>query len=968
MARVARMLQVAAILALGGVTARGTADDRPAGTLTEGRVIRLPSQGRVPVRRVGEFRLQGQWRGQDRHDLTGDPAKIGPNGVQDIHLEVGGLPPDHEVVRGRVNPYGDGEWQVNGVKNQFAAVLVRSPGSTTADLYVEPYRVETGRVFDVRLEFDDGSFGIVPIKGGKADPNLHMPDAALIARWVGQEKADHAGPGPAVGPDGVQDARINLARLAKKEKVRSALIADAAGPRWAFGSNPEGHNNAEFVADAKNLGEASLFFQPDRDLAGHKLEVTVIYEGGKGDTAALTAGKTDPKLAMPKGSLPRLGVLSLQSSWLGQDGTAGIGPGDVHVTVTGVPTTRAVAAAVLSDGVRGTWVFRANDRVALDTEPNPWPLTVKRSAGRPALDLFFPPSRDESKSTMTLRLVYQDGEMAVGRFSGGACDPFLRGPRPETTEAVARPGDDLGALAARAGTVRLGAGVYPLSQPLILPRPVALVGESGTVIQFTQAASDPPWTAAIKIHAGTTTLRGFAVRFVGPVRWKTDMNWGPAVIGTTDSADHMPDLAKAALVFENLDLQGPPSSKASGWDESVKLMRLKDATCGRVTGCTLHGGVIEAFEGPWTIENNTYTGTPPGTFAPAVFEVHDPHDVVARNNVVRVAVPAGKTWRFLVFTNHGYADRVEKNTIAGLGPRDDDTIPSMNAPEIILTESYRLCFEGRPAAVSPDGRLVRVPRLPGEAPRAGEVVSVLSGGGAGQYRRIAQRIEPTAYLLEEPLPRGADVLSISPGFVGEVFDGNTIDARGGTAAAGFVLAGNHFGTHVTNNRVAGAGEAFRIEAAQTETPNIWGWSHVPYLAGRFDGNTIEDSEKGALFAVQRNVYTKSGRGRVYMTIALRGNTIRWSEAFLKRRESSKAKGPLAGFVVGVVPVLDPGELLFETVDDHLDAPARAHRGTAILVNGGQVNGRPYTKTSFSLPPPTASTTGMGGASEPAPRR
>lgn len=921
---------------------------------------------------AAEFPLRGRWLGQDRHDLVGDPAKLAPNGVQDVHLAVGGLPPDREVVKGWVRGYGSGEWQIRGATNNYGALLVRQPRATTADVYFEPDRVETGRSFDVRLEFDDGSAGVVSIQGGKADPNLRMPGAGMAVRWVGQERADHTGTGPAVGPDGLQDARLNLSKLAGHDPVRSVLVEAPNGPRWESGSNPRGHNNAEFVADGKDPSQASLFFQPETDLSGRKLKVTTTYESGKTDTAEVVAGRTDPKLAMPRPPLAPLGRLTLESRWHGQDGTAATGPGDVHVTVSGVPPSKAIAAAVLSDSVRGNWVFRADDRVPIDAEPGHLPLSLKRTGDRSTIDLAFPPVRDETGTTLTLRLVYREGEMAFGTLKGGACDPLLRGPRPAATTVGARPGDDLNALAARGGTLQLAPGTYELTSPLVLPVPVSIVGQAGATLLFRQGPGEPPWTTAIKLHAGATTLRGLAVRFAGPTRWKTDVSWGPAVIGTTDNLDNRPDVAKPGLVFDGLDLQGPPSSKSSGWDEAVKLMRLKDVTCGKIVGCILRGGPIEAFDGPWLIEGNTFDGAAPGTYSHAVFALHDPHDVVVRKNVARSVAPAGKTWRFLLFTNHGYADRVEQNTIEGIGPRDDDTIPSMNEPEIILTESYRLWFEGRPAAVSPDGRVVRVGRLPGEAPRTGEVVSVLSGQGVGQFRRIAQRIEPTIYLLDEPLPKGADVLAISPGLVGQVYEANSIDARWGRGAAGFVLAGNHYGTRVTGNRVAGAGEAFRIMAAPSEAPNIWGWTHAPYLGGRFDGNVIEDSEQGASFAVQHGGPSKSNGGRVYMTIGLRGNTVRWTETFLKRREASREKGPLSGIVVGSVPVLDPGELWLETVGDVLDAPSGAVRTSAILVHGAHVNGRPYTKMTFSLPPPAATTVGTGPtghhATTPAARR
>ena len=92
--------------------------------------------------------------------------------------------------------------------------------------------------------------------------------------------------------------------------------------------------------------------------------------------------------------------------------------------------------------------------------------------------------------------------------------------------------------------------------------------------------------------------------------------------------------------------------------------------------------MVELFDGPWVIEGNEFRGTVPGSFSPGVFAVHDPHELVVRNNRAQKVEPSGKTWRFLVLTNRGDHDRVENNVIEGIGPRDDDKIPGANSPEI----------------------------------------------------------------------------------------------------------------------------------------------------------------------------------------------------------------------------------------------------------------------------------------------
>src|SRR5262249_58690996 len=115
------------------------------------------------------------------------------------------------------------------------AALVGSPGATTADLYLEPSRVESGRPFSITLRFDDGQTVEFSVSGGKADPNLRMPRAAVKARWVGQDRQDRVGTGPSVGPDGLADALIPPANRSPKIGIRSVARDGPNGASWRLG-------------------------------------------------------------------------------------------------------------------------------------------------------------------------------------------------------------------------------------------------------------------------------------------------------------------------------------------------------------------------------------------------------------------------------------------------------------------------------------------------------------------------------------------------------------------------------------------------------------------------------------------------------------------------------------------------------------------------------------------------------------
>lgn len=895
--------------------------------------------------------VSGKWLGQDGHDLAGGPAS-GPNEVQDIHVALTNLPPGKEIIYLRVTGFGADEWLNDGkYKGPYKAEIVRTLRSRTADVYFEPLRVEKGRPFHLSIKFDDGATAEFDVRGRQANPNLRMAGASFAAKWVGQRTQDWVGPGTGVGPDGFQDVELQLTKLSRNAKVISVAVEGPSRLRWQSGINPKGDANAELVRDEKDTTRASLFFQPDRDMTDQSLAVVVAYEGGKSDRTTLKAGRVDPKLRIPGIALPKTKAGTFKVEWLGQDGSRVVGAGDVHLRVSGLGAGRRFAAAVLTDSVRGNWVYHRDERIKTPSaEPDPLPMACQPASDADGADLYFAPIRDETGATLTLRLVLSDGTSSWVQFPGGACNPDLRAPVPSATSVVAKPGDDLNDLVNRYGTVTLSKGTYPLARPLVLNQPVNLTGEVGAELQFAQPAGEPPWTAAIKIHAGGTKLHGFAVRFAGPVRWNREVSWGPAIIGLTDNLDGRPQDPKIGLTFTSLDVESPPSANTGVWEEAPRLMRLVGAAGGgTIAKNVFRGGSIEFFGGPWKIVDNDYRGTPPGTVSTAFVGAHNPHDLLVKGNKAESVGPSGKTWRFVLLTGQGSADRVEDNRVIGIGPRDDDTIPPANMPEVILTESYHMYFEGAPGALSADRRVVGVVRTHGAPVRTGDVVSILAGPHAGQWRRVAQAITPTAFLLDSPLPERVEAIAITPAFVGDVFERNYVDSRGGKKAANLVLAGNHFGTRVLNNKLLGAGEAFQAMAYPTESPNIWGWSHVPFLGGVIEGNEIEDSERGAIVGVMRNEYSKSSRGRVTVSVSLRKNTVRWTDGFLTARERRGEKGAPPGMTIGYAGSLDPGEQVIDAAENRLEAPQKMQSAGGLRIENGRYNGQEIVGKSFRLP-------------------
>ena len=896
-----------------------------------------------------------RWIGQDGHDYVGPNNGLQPSDVQDMHLVLAGLDPKREITFVDVTTAdgpGRDQWQYNAQSFAWKAEVKREKGAQTADLFLEPGHIEAPRSYHLLIRYDDGTTHEVDIVGRKVSRSLRMPGAALAAKWLGQDGHDRVGPDASVGPDGIQDVRIRLIGVSTKLPAKAMRVDGQGGLKWESGANPELLTSAEFWPDPMKPGEGDLFIQPDRDLEGQKLRVRVLYDNATLDAAVLVAGKCEPKLRMPEPSLPHYGELAAKARWLGQDGQDVTGPGDVHVSLSGLSRLPSIAAAVLSDSVRGTWVYQPADRVKLGVPQDDVTgrLVVRPGSAGKTIDLFFPPCRDETGSTLSLRLVDSEGGMVVVRFPGGACDPGRRAPRPPESRIEAKPGDDIAALAGQYGTVNLAPGTYRMVHPLVLNKPVTLISDGKATLVFSQSPGDSPWTTAIKIHAGHTTLSGFAVRFEGPIRWDQDVSYGPAVIGTTDSRDDKHADLKVNIVLSRLDLESPATADPKQWIEAIRLVRLTNAKCGVISGNLLRGGPVELFEGPWRIVHNEFRGTPTGTYSHGVFGGHGTYDLEIRGNRVHPLAPDGKTWRFLVLTGRSSNDRIEENTIEGIGFRDDDTIPPSNEPEIILTEAYHLTYEGSLAGRSSDGRLVRIHRPQGPPAATGDVIALLGGPAAGQYRRVAQAIDPETYLVDPPIPQETTAVSIARGFVDESFRKNRIDMRAGRKSAGMVLVGNHYGTRIVENHILGGSNALRCVAYPTETPVIWGWSHAPFLGSIIQNNVFEDNTGGTILGMEHSTRDiKSNNGRTYMTIVLEGNLLRWTEPFLKQLASTEGKPVPPGLILGYLPSHDAGELVVKAALNRLEAPPGASAAGSLLIRAAQYNGQKMQNRTFSLP-------------------
>lgn len=886
--------------------------------------------------------------GQDGRDVIGTENVAAGNGVLDIKIELYGIPVDRTIAFLVVKGLGGGEWTYNGPKGPWKwAQIVREPGSTTVDLYIEPYQVETGRPLTIQYRLDDGKTFEFTIQGGAADPAKRAKGEEIKARFVGQDGADFVSASPSVGPDGYQDVHIQLSSLPIKLDIESATIAAKGKPTWKSGSNPQGLFDIHIVRDPKNPRVADLYFAADREARGKPLAIEVRYKNGTTDRIALASGNFDPSLKTPP--VARLPIIrkGLSARRLGQDGASPVDRlSDEHIELTGIPANAEIVAATLGDAADSIWSAKTSGNSSVYEYPYSRRLTFVRKPGGASADLYFPPYRDESAAKMTIRLAYSDGSLGVCQFQGGKIDIDRLIGRIDRGEVDAKPGDDLGALADRFGVVRLKPNTkYPMRKPIVLEKQTTIIGGAGSAIVFEQAPTDPPWSAAIKFHASNTTLENFSIRFIGPIRMRNDVDHGPAVVASTQNLDPPRDDPKHNTKLRNLDIEGPQPH--GDYEEAVKLMMLASATSGEIVNNTLTGGTVEFIQGPWRIEGNDFRGTLAHTYNYAVFAGHLTHDLLLKGNKARQTIAGGKTWRFLVLTQRGHDDRVIANDISGIGPRDGEKFPDQNSPEVILTEAYRLRFEGKPAAISADGRIVRVRSLQGDQPLSGDVVSIVSGSNAGEWRAITQILDPLTYLLDEPLPKVDGAIAIAEGFVRETFDRNVVDCRDGAVAGPLILVGNHYGSRVTHNHLIGSGDVFLIASAPTEQPVHWGWSHAPMMGILVEGNVFENSSKGGRIEVQHGAPIKSNRGRVYMTITFKDNTFVWTRDFFNANRGFDGRTLTSGRF-GFEGGLDPGELVVTESGTKASYPSGRGFKAAIKVVSAIFNGKPTVNRSIPV--------------------
>ncbi len=898
------------------------------------------------------------WIGQAGFDFVGPWPEMKPSTIQDIQIRLDGLPTDRTVTRAVVQGYGADRWEYGGPAGSWQVRFDRAAGSTSANLYFEPARQENGREFSVGLTFDDGSFREIYFAGGFADPNLKMPGQGLAATWLGASAGvDLTQPSASVGPDGVTDLQIRVEKLDAKKTIEAVDLVDASG-EWvaSWGNNPSRVGTLEFAPGVAGSSAGVLTFsRPNRTMVG-PLTVQVRYQGGAKDATTVAIGSTaTAAVVLPSTITFRSQVATAQ--WLGQVVNDPARPGWVRVEVRDLPNG-GISAWQIDDSLGQTWLWTVSGQGSpWVTVPETKRLVVNQDPGGKWF-LEFDARWDQFGRNLSIMAATDSGSFYRLEVAGGSVDEALRASAPATTEVQAAPGMNLQALVDTYGTVRLSDGVYRLTEPLVLKRPVRLIGSSGAVLQFAQSAASPGWSTVIKLAAGNITLSGFQVRFEGPVKWLSNVRYGPAIIGSPDNYDTL--LGRTGpmpgVVIENLDVAGPVANFQN--EEAARLIRLIDDVSGRISGNTLFGGLVELTGGPWNVNSNTIEGTAVGSFSYDAFAFHDVKGLELTGNAVSRGADSGPIMRFLVINGDSRDIVVEGNDVSGMGARfgDDPWIQELNAHEVILTEAYHVSYEGALLGLDATRRIVRVPRTLGRAYRPGDTLAVLTGSDAGAFRTVVSVIDGTTLLLDAPLPQWAGVgssISINRGISNLTIRNNAIDQSDRPQSRALVLVGNLYGVDVTENRIFGGFRGFQITAYPSETPLSWGWTRNVVFGLNFTGNQFTDVLWFNQIGVSHNTAARSNFGHLYLDGSVTGNIFRWSERFLIDsiwQEPGQADRVLPGLELGEGESWDDTEFRIRFGTNFIDLPTGWANRPAVWLRSGSVNDRPAAGDLLLLTP------------------
>ncbi len=352
--------------------------------------------------------------GQDGSDFAGLSSTPGPDGFQDVHLELTNLDVNLPITRVVVNRLGGGGLYLSdGSYGSWSDVLVRGASqggvlASTASLYFQPAGNQTNYPYQIDVYYAGVNAPVSTFVNVTAVARLPL-NPTPVAVSLGQDGSDVAQLGPAAGSDGLQDVHLELSNLITSLPIARVEVDRLGGGALYKTDGSYGSWSTVLVRTGGNgsySSTADVYFQPAQNDVNYPYQINVYYVGQSTPYSTFVRVTANPTLADPQTPV---------ATSLGQDGSdfaqleptpGGDGYQDVHIRITGLsPTATIDRIAVSRDG--GGADYLSNGGYGT------WDAVVTRPANASAVDasiadLYFQPAQDNTNQLFWLD-VYENG-------------------------------------------------------------------------------------------------------------------------------------------------------------------------------------------------------------------------------------------------------------------------------------------------------------------------------------------------------------------------------------------------------------------------------------------------------------------------------------------------------------------------------------------------------------------------------
>jgi hypothetical protein len=384
--------------------------------------------------------------GQDNHDCVGKSNTTVGDTIQDVHIQLRGLRSDLGISLVDVWPYNNGHCQyaAPGLPADFPglnsgvwrAALVRSPGSTTADLYVPSNAVETNNHYDITVVYSDGTQVHPTAWGVSDDPTLHVGSApsSIMALSLNQDNSDAVSNRGGLVADTNQDVHIVLSGLPANRTVSLVHVA------------PYGYGEYEFAVPGlpadfpllKPSAWPAALIRSSSTTADLYVPSVCSETNNHYDLVVVLDDRTQiPVEVWGISDDPTLKVLTPAAVSLGQDNhdsvgqsttTAGDGFQDVHVQLHGLRSDLGVSLVDVWPSGYGHYQYAMSGLPADFPLLNAgvWRAALVRSPGSTTADVYVPSFSAETNNHYDITVVYSDRTQVHLTAWGVSDDPSLR--------------------------------------------------------------------------------------------------------------------------------------------------------------------------------------------------------------------------------------------------------------------------------------------------------------------------------------------------------------------------------------------------------------------------------------------------------------------------------------------------------------------------------------------------------------